>query len=721
MSASRFLLPILFLFTLVACGGGGGSTSNQSDGTGGDQNVNNPGNNPGSGGDSQSLTIGAIPSLTMLPIKTIKFDWQDVQGATFYRVMEDADGVSGFSQLGANIASGVGSFTTTIPLHLRVNAQYILQSCNSQVCLDSAIINLADNLIDSIGYFKATNTEEGDSFSIFNDGGTRGSISISTDGTTLAIGTPNEDSADVGINGNQQDNTADNSGAVYVFTRNNSTWEFQAYLKASNTSSFAAFGSSTSLSGDGNRLLVGAIGDTSFSPGINGDQNNNAIVDGIPLGGPGAAYLFTRVLDTWSQTAYIKPHNIPFGGSITRTEFNSRFFDFFRVNNFGRSVAISSDGGTLAIGAVDSSANSGVSPGSTGGFLGGDPADDTFGQSGAVYVYSVDQNSAVSQQAFIKAHNPGFANGFGSDLSLSGDGNTLAVGAASENSETRGVFQGATGGADNFNRECLAVACVSATGAAYVFSRDDSSGGWSQQAYIKAHNTGTFPASGITGTSRQSPVADAFGFSVSLSSDGNTLAVGAPGENSADTGASPGSTGGFDEGAGDSGAVYIFTRLGNVLWSQQAFIKAHNTELDDAFGSSVSLSSDGSLLAVGARREGSEENGIFNPAMAGFLDVLNPSGISDNLGAAYVYSRDINVWSQESYVKPSNNEISIMQIANPPSFVPFSRVSLFGARVALSGDGNTLAVGALENSSSTGVNGNQFNDDAPNSGAVYLY
>ncbi|MDW8373921.1 MAG: FG-GAP repeat protein, partial [Planctomycetota bacterium] len=72
----------------------------------------------------------------------------------------------------------------------------------------------------------------------------------------------------------------------------------------------------------------------------------------------------------------------------------------------------------------------------------------------------------------------------------------------------------------------------------YVFVR--SGGVWSQQAYIKASNTGAD---------------DWFGYSVALSADGNTLAVGAPYEESNATGIGGNQN---DNSAADSGAVYLF-------------------------------------------------------------------------------------------------------------------------------------------------------------------
>jgi len=95
--------------------------------------------------------------------------------------------------------------------------------------------------------------------------------------------------------------------------------------------------------------------------------------------------------------------------------------------------------------------------------------------------------------------------------------------------------------------------------------------------------------------------ADLFGTSVALSGDGNTLAVGAPGEDSALTGVRAGivSEATSGNGASNSGAVYVFARTGTT-WLQQAYVKASNTGEGDNFGNSVALSGDGNMLAVGA-------------------------------------------------------------------------------------------------------------------------
>ena len=71
-----------------------------------------------------------------------------------------------------------------------------------------------------------------------------------------------------------------------------------------------------------------------------------------------------------------------------------------------------------------------------------------------------------------------------------------------------------------------------------------------------------------------------------------------------------------------------------------------------------------------------------------------------------VFRRSGGTWVQQTYLKAPNTGTG----------------DRFGGRVALSGDGNTLAVGAsTEDSGSSGVGGNQSDESSANAGAVYLY
>ena len=100
---------------------------------------------------------------------------------------------------------------------------------------------------------------------------------------------------------------------------------------------------------------------------------------------------------------------------------------------------------------------------------------------------------------------------------------------------------------------------------------------------------------------------DLFGLSAALSGDGNTLAFGAVDENSAATGVNGDQA---DNSAARAGAVYVFTRDSGGVWTQQAYVKASNTDANDLFGLSAALSGNGNTLAVGAIDEDSAATGV---------------------------------------------------------------------------------------------------------------
>ena len=533
----RLIACSMALLGLTACGGGGG-------------------------GDSSPPVAPPAPVLSLSPesIKTFSFSWADVSGETGYRLLENPDGSAGYSEV-ASIAANATSHELEVFLPGRINASYILEACNSAGCSESNAVFVSGTLAEAVGYFKASNTA---TFYRFGS-----AIVLAADGNTLAVGSSGESSNATGINGDESNTQAADSGAVYVFSRSGGSWAQQAYIKASNTSAGDWFGISIALSDTGNTLAVGAWWEDSDATGIDGDQHNDEATDS------GAVYVFSRSADTWSQQAYVKASNTGAG------------------DHFGHAVALSGDGDTLAVGAYyeDSTATG----------IDGDQENDDLLRSGAVYVYTRGGDT-WSQQAYVKAANAGILAEFGYSVALSGDGDTLAVGALRENSVVPG------------------------SGAVYVFSR--SADTWSQQAFLKASSPGGF---------------DQLGYSVALSGDGNTLAAGAILESSDATGI---------DGAQDndnlthSGAVYVFTRSADS-WSQQAYVKASNSGLQHNFGFSVALSDDGDILAVGAPGENGDAVGIN-----GEQDNDNAS----NSGAAYLFSRSGGSWSQQAYVKASNTD-----------------------------------------------------------------
>ena len=479
---------------------------------------------------------------------------------------------------------------------LRVTLLIVLASCGGGGGGGSA--GTSEPVIgQQFAYVKASNPGTNDLFGA--------ALAVSTDGNTMAVGAFGEASNAQGVGGDQTNNSAANAGAVYVFTRNGTTWTQQAYIKASNAEAGDTFGRSVALSADGSTLAVGADGEDSVAQTINGSQTDNT------ASGAGAVYVFSRNnAGVWSQQAYIKGSDVVAG------------------NFFGTSVALSADGNTLAAGP-----------------LGGTE----------VYVFTR-SGTTWTEQARFGGSNTQTGDGFGDAVALSSDGNTLAVAASFEASNGSSQADNSAPGA----------------GAAYVFTRSGTT--WTQQAYIKASNAGQ---------------GDAFGNSVSLSSDGNTLAVGAPNEGSNATGVNGN---GADNSATGAGAAYVFTRSGTT-WTQQAYVKPSNTEFLQEYGISVALSGDGNVLSVGSDVENHTSSGINGDQTIGG---------SGGVGAVYMYQRSGTAWTQNVYVKASN-----------PQGQDF-----FGVRVALSGDGATLAVGANGEAS---ANNSQNDNTAPKAGAVYVF
>lgn len=333
---------------------------------------------------------------------------------------------------------------------------------------------------------------------------------------------------------------------------------------------------------------------------------------------------YPLTIDPIAQQAYLKASNSGFG------------------DRFGLSVAVS--GNTVVVGAVaESSAADGV---------GGDETDDSATSAGAAYVF-VRNGASWTQQAYLKASNSDAYDWFGRSVAISGD--TIVVGADGEDGGATGVNGD---GADNGAAD---------SGAAYVFVR--SGGTWTQQAYLKASNTGA---------------GDHFGAAVAASND--SLVIGAleeAGGNSGDEG---------DDSAPGAGAAYVFVRKG-TRWEQQAYLKASNAGAGDWFSKAVAISGD--TIVIGADGEDSGAIGV------------NGSEADESAtwaGAAYVFVRSGTSWSQQAYLKASNTDAE----------------DYFGSSVAVSGD--TIVVSSIwEDSGAQGVNGDAFDESASEAGAAYVF
>ncbi len=456
-----------------------------------------------------------------------------------------------------------------------------------------ASLCLHTDLLAQTHYLKASNTGGFDSFG----------SAVAISGDTMVIGAPGEASGANVVNGNQELNTHEYSGAAYVFVRDGSTWTQQAYLKPSNTGAHDDFGSAVDISGD--TIIVGALGEDSNATGVDGDATDNSALFA------GAAYVFVRSGTTWTQQAYLKrvgPELSSFFGASVSIDGDravvgapgnsSRAYVFVRNGStwsheftltypsltfnfdFGRSVSISGD--TIIVGAPNEKSNA------TG--VNGDPFDTSLTKAGAAWVY-VRNGSSWTEQAYLKSSNTTFLQEFGSAVAISGD--FAVVGAFGERGESNFVDGDQTGGND-FD-----------LGAAYVFERTGTS--WAQNGYLKAFD---------------SDEDDRFGVSVDISS--RAVVVGATREESLAQGLHG------DYASNDSvqvGAAYLYARNGSGTWSPHAYIKASNAEGQDLFGSSVALSED--FVLVGALGEDSVAVGLNGDQSSNELNYA---------GSAYLYN-----------------------------------------------------------------------------------
>ena len=348
------------------------------------------------------------------------------------------------------------------------------------------------------------------------------------------------------------------------------------------------FGVSVALSAKGKTALVGASGDNAdigaawaftrsravwrqqdrklsatgeFDNGgfglrvaLSADGNTALIGGPLENGGIGAAWIFTRSGSTWHQSAKLTPR-LETGRS-----------------SFGESVALSADGNTALVGGPTDNAGAGAAwvftrSGSTWkqqgqklsgegevgpGRLGVSVALSSNGGT-AVAGGPLDANAVGAAWVFTRAGSTWREQGskltikdiksqaqFGSSVALSADGSTTLIGAPVDDVDV---------------------------GTAWVYTRSGST--WHQQGK-------KLKPAGKTGTVQ-------FGGSVALSGAGNTALIG----------------GASDNGDVGTGAVWIFKRSGSA-WSQQGEqLTGRNERGRAGFGSSVAISTDGSIGLIG--------------------------------------------------------------------------------------------------------------------------
>ena len=489
------------------------------------------------------------------------------------------------------------------------NAQGDDASGGDTLCDDSCVLAVGvrcDAFAEA--YIKSSNTDVEDAFG----------FSVDMDGDTLVVGAHLEDSGATGVGGDELNDLRPSAGAAYVFVRNGTTWSQQAYLKSPTSTGGLLFGWSVAVRGD--TVVVGARREFSDATGV----------DGVAVGavvGAGAAFVFERTGTTWAQTAYLKASN---------TSENDEF-----------GHAVDTDGQLIVVGArYESNSATGVDPATD---------DELASRSGAAYVFRrspMGMGPAWVFDAYLKASNTGAGDQFGYDVSV--DAGVVAVGARFEQSIS--AIDSADDSADE-------------AGAVYVF--EQLMGAWVESAYLKSSNIGA---------------GDKFGFSLDL--DGDRLVVGAYHEDSGD----PADL--ANDSVTNAGAAYVFERSMGA-WGQVAYLKHPDPNNFDEFGFSVAL--DGDLVVVGAYAEDALGAGLNPDPAADFTS-------NGTAGAVALFERQANgLWTSKAFIKPPNP----------------TQGNRFGYAVAISGS-RLASADYFEDSSATGINGNPFDTQAPDSGAVFV-
>lgn len=350
-----------------------------------------------------------------------------------------------------------------------------------------------------------------------------GSVAMNSDGTRLAVGA-------YGYSGSGA------KGSVYIFTRSGTTWALEQKITTAITGGTDTFGGSVAITPDSTRLAIGAPGDL----GASSDPDYPG----------GAVYIYLRTGTTWSLERKI------LGGGNGYATY------------FGQTVTITDDGLRVAIGTAAYS--------------------QTQSYQGAVYVF-LRTGTTWAQEAILTATSPVPNSYLGAGVAFSSDGTRLV--ATQTNTQAALSFtrtgtnwaNDANAVTSNYNASGTGLRALAITpdGTRIIIGSINSSGNGHAEIFIRSGANWVLEGTFSTGNSVQ--VADSFGFSVSISSDGSRAVVGCAG----DPAATPG------------GAAYVYTRSGST-WTQENRITASDASNGARFGGAVVMTRDATRISVGA-------------------------------------------------------------------------------------------------------------------------
>lgn len=413
---------------------------------------------------------------------------------------------------------------------------------------------IVEQITNEVGIFTGSLSTFNDRFGF--------SISCSDDADFVIVGSPYD----------SDPNSGNASGLAYLFDRVGAGYTQVGILTGLYSSNIDDnFGYSVAISGDGTKIIVGAPFDEY----------------------PGSS-VFSGVVYAFDRSAGPSFANV---GIITGSYANNPF------DSFGYAVDMSYDGNVIAVAALfDEIPNSEIS-------------------SGVVYIYERQNSPSIGFNTVgiitgLYAYND--SDNFGNSLALSSDGKNLIVG--------------------SINDELASDNPTSDYGVVYIYKKNGLN--WTQVGIVTAPN----PNNVVQPTS--------FGYSVEISDDGKIIAVGAINDNSA-------------IGGSNSGTVYIYENINDNYYLIQILNGLYSTNVDDRFGSSMSMSSDGKIIAIGTKED-------------------EYPGLANSSGIVYVYERITENYFGSDYVN----------IGIQTGFYARDLNDNFGTSVKLSPNGTSLVVGS---------------------------
>jgi len=503
----------------------------------------------------------AAPQVTVgADLKQLVFDWNSVANAASYQLYFKSASNSSFTAVGSPIAAPQHRARVNISVH-KLNwrqARYKVAACNSSGCTDSAAIPVQDLMLDAIGYFKASNTGADDQFGR--------SIALSSDGKTLIVGAPNEDSSATGVNGIQADDSVFNAGAAYVFRRGSSGWRQEAYLKPDTVTTEQTFGHGGTM--DFQAIAVNATG-TLIAVGASGEkQSGHSFV--------GKTYIYGRAANgTWSQLQKL--------GSPALIARDYLFF--------GEAVDMSEDGNTLRVLELQERDGEGNRQGEN----------HIYARSGGAFVYQTTLTIPHNEVDFCYSGK------------LSGDGATFVQSCYSFAPEGHRVI---TWKRANTGWVKLPGALPSSPAADLVVNGAGTRLAFQSSSHPFSSNVRVFSWSGtawVEEAAIETPAGVDNGFatwgtSLAFDRSGNTLAIGdyygnAGGSGVSDTIQLTGITG---------GAVFLYARTSSATnrWAFRKQVKAPFPDDGDGFSLRIAFCGTGATLAIGALWESSAATGV---------------------------------------------------------------------------------------------------------------